>query len=184
MQINLVNGSLKFQGTLKSFLLNPTKKNEKEGDVLVALNTFDKDIVGNYIYKAGEYENSEVLLNLYKIDAKYKADVNYALITFEGIHVLWLSGEVTDLPKEMVENLPDIHFFIFTPGDPKSIEKRVDLVSEIEPAYLVLQDHDKTSLFDFEKQYGEQSEVTKKIKVKAEEFENVEEVNTKLIRFE
>ncbi|MEI6886744.1 MAG: hypothetical protein WCK31_00745 [bacterium] len=185
MQIYKIGESIKFQGVVKSFLLFPKSDTSNESNVLVDPFNIVKETSTKIINQAGEYEVDDITVQLFKLENKYSKDVNYAFTSLENINSLWLSDEVFSLSKEEIESLPQIHLLLLSlSSDPKKLEKQVDLISEIEPNYFTYVSSDKVSIAEFEKQYGEQAELNKKLKFKSEDFEGLEDSTTHFIKFD
>lgn len=182
MQIQRLGKSgYSFSDSSTSFALNHDKLDETLSLIVDTKSIFkneDKRIVKNN----GEYEFSDITVLIYKLDEKFKNDINYALISHQGLNILWLSGEVVELSKDLIENLPQVHLLILSLAkENKLIEKQVDMVSEIEPNYITIDVDSKDTLAEFQKQYGEVPEEMKKLKIKKEDFSSDEDVATKFI---
>lgn len=185
MQIYKIENSIKFQGAVKSFLMFPDPKIAKESDVLVDPFDLVKETSVKIVNQAGEYEVEDVTVHLYKLDEKFSKPVNFAFASLDNINTLWLSEDVLTLSKEDIESLPQIHLLLLSLSkDPKKIEKQVDLISELEPNYFSCISDDKALIVEFEKQYGEQAELNKKLKIKSEDFDGVEDSTTHFIKFD
>ncbi len=186
MTISKLKTGYKFEDKLNFFLLNP-EKSELEDNFAFILstqtdNSYKQIEYSKLITTSGEYEIKDMSVYAYDLLAQDK--IVLAKIIVENCSILYVSEQVNDIEKSLVEEIGEVNIMILEIGNKSLHSKKAELIQEIEPNFVILNDLE-SSLKDFEKEYGSNAEVMKKLKVKAEDFDNDDvSVDTKLVVME
>lgn len=84
----------------------------------------------------GEYEISDVLVNVYGFGGNLDKPAIVSIDSDENIKILYLSGEVDSLEKSVIDRLPDTNILLIELTK-ENISKKLQIVSDIEPDIFV-----------------------------------------------